>query len=278
MKKTLLQLYRISRPHLWMYLLGPYMIGSVYLVLQEGDWVIPWILWFLLYILFPANLFVYGVNDLADADTDQLNEKKQGYEGQVDHRKQLIMAIGLTQLPWLLSLFFVPVESVTYITLFMLLGFFYSTPPIRAKAKPFIDSWFNILYVLPGFFIASFAGDFYFNETIFFAAWAWCIAMHAYSAIPDIDADAKAGLHTTATVLGKSGTLVYCGLFWLLSAGLSQIYFGNMLIPFLLFLPYLGMLYRTHLAASDSEILALYKQFPIINTAVGMILFFSVLL
>lgn len=35
---------------------------------------------YLLYFLFPANLLVYGVNDIADEDTDILNAKKQGYE------------------------------------------------------------------------------------------------------------------------------------------------------------------------------------------------------
>lgn len=32
------------------------------------------------YFLFSANLFVYGVNDIADGDTDKHNIKKQGYE------------------------------------------------------------------------------------------------------------------------------------------------------------------------------------------------------
>jgi 4-hydroxybenzoate polyprenyltransferase len=32
---------------------------------------------FALYFTFPANLFVYGVNDFADYDTDKFNSKKQ---------------------------------------------------------------------------------------------------------------------------------------------------------------------------------------------------------
>ncbi|NCQ82273.1 hypothetical protein GW750_05765 [bacterium] len=30
----------------------------------------------LAYFLFPANLLIYGANDLADGDTDALNDKK----------------------------------------------------------------------------------------------------------------------------------------------------------------------------------------------------------
>ncbi|NCQ82272.1 hypothetical protein GW750_05760 [bacterium] len=38
--------------------------------------------------------------------------------------------------------------AVSYI-LFLFTSLFYSLPPIRAKAKPFLDGTFNILYILP---------------------------------------------------------------------------------------------------------------------------------
>jgi lycopene elongase/hydratase (dihydrobisanhydrobacterioruberin-forming) len=44
------------------------------------------------------------------------------------------------------------------------------------------------------------------------------MAMHAYSAIPDIQPDTEAGLTTTAVYLGKQGTLIYCGLLWVAAA------------------------------------------------------------
>lgn len=227
-------------------------------------------------MLLPANLFVYGVNDLADGDTDIFNKKKKGYESQVTDRDLLVQWIAITQAPWLLSLLFVPQQALPFFIVFFLLSFFYSTKPIRAKAMPFIDSWFNLLYVLPGFFIAAFSSSFVLHLPVLLAVWAWCIAMHAYSAIPDIKADSQAGLKTTATVLGKQGTILYCGLFWFLAAVLADATLS--FLSYLLFIPYFIMLVRTQEATTHENMLALYKQFPLINGIVGMIIFFSVFL
>jgi 4-hydroxybenzoate polyprenyltransferase len=34
----------------------------------------------MLFFTFPLNLFIYGINDIADNDTDKYNTKKLGYE------------------------------------------------------------------------------------------------------------------------------------------------------------------------------------------------------
>ena len=67
----------------------------------------------------------------------------------------------------------------------------YSLPPIRAKAVPFFDGITNILYVLPGI-MAYLVLHSDLSRPLVIAAWAWVMAMHAYSAIPDIEADTKA--------------------------------------------------------------------------------------
>ena len=70
-------LLKISRPRFWIYLLGPYLIG----IIAATDTVdilytIPFWIGFL-YFLFPANLLIYGANDISDYQTDQHNQKKQ---------------------------------------------------------------------------------------------------------------------------------------------------------------------------------------------------------
>jgi 4-hydroxybenzoate polyprenyltransferase len=52
------------------------------------------------------------------------------------------------------------------------------------------------------------------------------MAWHTFSAIPDIEPDTKAGIATTATILGEQGTLLYC--------------FGLWFVAFLLFFPLIG--------------------------------------
>jgi len=47
------------------------------------------------------------------------------------------------------------------------------------------------------------------------------MAMHAYSAIPDIQADTEAEIKTVATLYGKTGTLIFCIVCYLLAIILS---------------------------------------------------------
>ena len=76
--KTLLS---ISRPRFWHYLIGPRLIGYTASLSHLGDFGQQrWFWVFLVYFSFPANLLVYGVNDISDGDTDQHNPKKKGYE------------------------------------------------------------------------------------------------------------------------------------------------------------------------------------------------------
>lgn len=51
--------------------------------------------------------------------------------------------------------------------------------------------------------------------------------MHAYSAIPDIQADQKAGIATVATVLGARWTSRYCIFLYVASGILGSIYTGR---------------------------------------------------
>jgi 4-hydroxybenzoate polyprenyltransferase and related prenyltransferases len=114
------------------------------------------------YFLFSANLLVYGVNDIFDIETDALNAKKDGYEVRVkpSQRLRLLLWIIFAQLPWIFVGLVVFAGSswqqihrpFSAFFAFLFLGIFYSSPPIRAKARPFLDSLFNILYVMPGLF------------------------------------------------------------------------------------------------------------------------------
>jgi 4-hydroxybenzoate polyprenyltransferase len=95
------------------------------------------------------------------------------------------------------SAVFLPNIMVRWIGLgFVGLLFFghqYSATPIRAKARPFWDSAFNVLYVFPvliGWGLSDTHASF--PWLLFVAGTCWCMAMHAFSAVPDIEADQKA--------------------------------------------------------------------------------------
>jgi lycopene elongase/hydratase (dihydrobisanhydrobacterioruberin-forming) len=268
-----MQFLSTSRPRFWLYLLGPFLIG-----LAAGEARFTWTLLIMgVYFTFPANLLVYGVNDIFDYETDKHNPKKQKYESLVTPalQQRLARVIFLTNAPMVVLMPWLNDPSRWALAGFVFFGVFYSAPPIRAKTKPLLDSVFNMLYVFPGLVSFGLATASLPSLQMFSAATFWCMAMHAYSAVPDITADKKAGLRTIATWLGARGTLLFCLACYVLAAVLSWRYLGW----FSIFgaAAYGGMMVWSLLNTARRHIFALYQYFPIINMLVGAGLFLWVL-
>lgn len=270
-----MRLFKISRPRFWPYVLGPYAIGA----LAAGtisNW--PLVLLVGLYFTLPANLLIYGVNDIFDYETDKHNPKKSSYEELVTPKdqKKLWRWIGIMNAPFLFLLPFIGIQALWGVAWFLFFSYFYSAPPIRAKVRPLIDSLFNVLYVFPAVVGYGLVSGQFPSVQIFIAAMLWCMAMHAYSAVPDIEADKKAKIATIATKLGRQGTLSFCLLCYLLSAILSWSVLGYFSI--LAGVLYVGLMVVSLSTENRGQIFKLYTYFPIINIVVGAGLFFWVLL
>ena len=259
-----MSLLKHSRPRFWLYLAGPLLLGVSWATGEIYQLASPTILLALLIFLYPANIFLYGVNDLADGYTDALNKKKEKKEARVKKRKRLIMhTIGGALCVLLLAF---STKHYVALSLFLLLSLAYSLPPIRLKAKPFLDSLSNVLYITPGIFTYTLFTQQFPTANIIAAAWCWVAAMHLFSAIPDITPDYKAGVVTTAVFLGQRRSLVLCSVLWLASGVL-------LLHPLMLIaLPYV-ILPLTLLNASTEKILQRYWKFPYLNAVVGFLLF-----
>lgn len=268
--KTIL---KISRPRFWFYLAGPYLVGyafglnSIYQLNSFYFYI------HFLYFLIPANIFLYGINDICDEDTDKFNDKKINYEHLLrSNEKRLLIGILIAciGLSFILLSFQPLIEAQFLITLFLILSFFYSAPPLRFKAKPIIDSASNILYALPGIIA-------YFQTTnsfppflIILALFCWTTAMHLFSAIPDISADKKAHLKTTALTLGHNNSLIACAALWTITAIATIWTTESYLSIVVLIYPLIPLLL---LINKDFKIKKIYKLFPYINTLAGFILF-----
>lgn len=327
------KLLQISRPRFWMYTVWPFLVGiaatwwvtSFFSLIQwliaSGDtkWIIGSILIFLIfltylfYFLFPANLLIYGVNDIADGDTDQFNEKKQGYEQRLTQSKSslissivkwwllcvwivFLLGAGLAvnehyppiQLPvranaiiphWTtqtaLTFSLLTLEALKTLPVriaFFFTSVFYSLSPIRAKSKPFIDGIFNVLYIIP-WLIAylTFWGTVWWISWIWFGAWRlWCIAMHTYSAIPDIKPDSQAKLTTTAVLLWANKTLIYCWVIRILSSLLAAQIVGS--IGYIFWIVYLWLI----VVSFRIPVMKVYTWFPRINAIIGFVLFWII--
>jgi 4-hydroxybenzoate polyprenyltransferase len=275
MKLTLKEVFFVSRPRFWMYVLGTFLVG----VISSGNLFLYDTTTTLLLIAFgvffsvPANVFIYGVNDIYDYQTDIYNDKKVKYESvlKLDKHRSLWIIMVLLLIPFLFLFFFLNVPTKLALLLFLFTGIFYSATPVRAKSKPPLDVLFSaIIYVSPalvGFFIT---GNTNIAWLAVLAGLIWAFGMQTYSAIPDIEADRKAGVNTLATMLGEKKALWFCLLAYLISASIGCYYVGFISIVF-------GIVYGAMVLLSIYNISKLFKYytyFPLINVVTGAVLFF----
>ena len=260
-------LLRLSRPRFWFYLAGPVIVGAVYAVESLPELFSPVALALFAYFLVPANVFLYGVNDVFDADIDEANPKKDDREVRYTGERTVLAAVFLSGV---LALGFVPLlppAALAALALFFFLAVEYSAPPLRFKTTPLFDSISNGLYVLPGVVAyTAIAGDFPPVAAVL-GGWLWTMGMHTFSAIPDIEPDRKAGIRTTATALGERRTYGYCAACWL-AAALAFSFVHTFFALLLLAYPVLVFA----IARSSIDVGRAYWWYPAVNTLVGMIM------
>lgn len=266
-------LLTVSRPRFWLYIFGPFIVGLAAGSSQFSDFHRLEAIIFGLYFLFPANLLIYGVNDIFDYETDRRNAKKNEYEILVkpEVHGKLWMWIALTNIPFLIAAYFIAFFAIGPLIGFLFFSIFYSAKPIRAKARPILDSAFNILYIFPGAFSYQLLTGAFPPITLFAAGGLWAMAMHAYSAIPDIEADREANVATVATFLNKGGTLVFCLAMYLGSAILAYPYLG--ILAVIIGCVYAGLIVLSFASRTTAGIFGIYRQFPFVNAAIGFFLF-----
>ncbi|MEM5807506.1 MAG: UbiA family prenyltransferase, partial [Candidatus Aenigmatarchaeota archaeon] len=190
---NLFKIIKTSRPRFWIYELGTFFVGYIISINYLNQLLNINFLIYFLYFLFPANLLIYGINDIFDYETDKLNPKKQGYEDLLmpEYHKKTYIWITITNIPFIFyGLLKLNFYQNTLLWIFIFFAFFYSAKPIRAKSIPILDSFFSAShYVFTGIFGYSLINNYYLNS---FPFWGflfgifWAMAMHAYSAVPDI--------------------------------------------------------------------------------------------
>lgn len=274
----LIKFVKASRPRFWIYLLGPYSIGIV-------SWLsdLSWYgirdaigrqgIRFFIYFSYPANLLVYGVNDMYDYSTDILNDKKKWYESMIQAHDytSLRLTIIVLNVPFLFLSILPTIQSYLRLLLFVVSSLCYSMPPIRAKSVPFVDTIVSaIIYVSPWviWYMISWWSEI--NIMLIVASIAWSMAMHAYSAIPDIEVDTKAGIRTIATVYGVWWTIMFCMILYTLACILS--------LPILHWWA-IGVWFIYLLTMTISffyPISRIYRYFPLINTLCGWVLWMMI--
>ena len=210
------RLLLISRPVLWVNTIGTTAI-AMWLTGDLWRWdVVPLLLWATL----PFNLLIYGVNDIFDQETDALNSRKGGLEGAriaAPESGRILTAVVLTNVPFVVYfLFALPPAAIVWIFAYIVIFVQYSAPPLRFKARSYLDALSNAAYAFPLVFVPL-----AFEETPIWAAaiglMAWSVAKHTFDAVQDIDEDRTAGIVTTAVRLGPPRVVVWSAVWWSVS-------------------------------------------------------------
>lgn len=269
-------LFNVSRPRFWLYIVGPYMVGLA-AGIEKAEDLLRWdLLIFGLYFLFPANLLIYGINDVFDYETDRRNPKKSAYEllVQPESHRPLLKWIAFLNIPFIVAAGLLVPQAIPSLAGFIFFSIFYSAPPIRAKAIPIVDSAFNVLYVFPAAFGYQMITGSFPPLILFAAAGLWTMAMHAYSAIPDIVADRAAGVNTIATLLGPGWTHLFCGLCYA-AAGILSVTEITW-IAAIGMLVYVLLMRFSDLAEFPKGVMDIYRFFPALNAIFGFALFWYI--
>jgi 4-hydroxybenzoate polyprenyltransferase len=70
------KLIKISRPHHWELITIPVIFAVLFAADSIGQVFSLTTLWFLFYFSVPVNLYVFGINDVFDADDDEFNQRR----------------------------------------------------------------------------------------------------------------------------------------------------------------------------------------------------------
>ncbi len=213
---VLARLFHISRPVLWVNTLGPAVVG-MWLAGDLWRWeALPVLLWLTL----PFNLLIYGINDIFDQETDAQNPRKGTLEGARIRPREvstILRGVLLANLPFLVySLLFLPAGASLWMLLYAAVFVAYSAPPLRFKARPFLDSLSNAAYAFPLVFVPLALAE----APVWAAAvglMAWSAAKHTFDAVQDIDEDRVACIETTAVRLRPPGVVLWSGALWALA-------------------------------------------------------------
>ena len=171
----------------------------------------------LLYLQLLDLLVVFGVNDVYDYESDRRNPRKiaNSLEGGIldpTHHSDVHNAAYLSTI-FIISSAFVNFrrDNILATILLVLLGWQYSSPPLRLKEVPVLDSLSNGGIVFLAWYCGfSFSGLSISNVPSSGIMLSLCTAgIHALGAVVDLESDSAAGQTTIATAFGKRAGAIF---------------------------------------------------------------------
>jgi 4-hydroxybenzoate polyprenyltransferase len=199
---------KVSRPGLWFQTLWLYLLPTA----QRWEVFETPRFWIgLVFVTYPLNLLVYGLNDRADQEIDRLNPRKDsflfGARGSARQLARVPAVTAAVNLPFALLLVAVGGWRMALVLAgIVAVNVLYDLPRRGLRGRPPLEllnqlgyllllplsSWLNELPQVSG------------RALVYLAL--FCTHAHLMGEIMDIEPDRRAGRRTTATVLGARAT------------------------------------------------------------------------
>ena len=199
---------KISRPGLWFPTIWIYLVPFS---LTENFWESPLFWLGLIFVTFPLNYLVYGLNDYNDTAADAVNERKGNFLfGAKASKAQLRLVpkkIAIIIIPFIAYFTYAAGWKMLLLLVFMIvINVVYNFKPFRIKEKPPFEIFIQIGYVITAVF-SVFLNDLTmlpWQTFIYLALFAF--QAHIAGEIMDIEPDILAKKRTTATIIGRRNT------------------------------------------------------------------------
>lgn len=253
------RLLQVSRPGLWATQLWFYLLP-----LGGRRLLDEWTFWFgAIYVTLPLAFLLYGWNDLADYQTDQLNPRKGnlwfGARLSLAELRRLPLLIAIVQAPFFIVFTWViGWKFLLWIAACLAVNAAYNLPRIGLKGRPVFDVLNQAGYLLV-FVLSSWLNDVpqLSWPAMLFGAF---FAMHAHllNEITDLEPDRAAGRRTTAVVMGVPRTKLTISLLLASEAAIMAVWFDSPIVVAFLTLAAAGfftdLAFRPNRIVSDDQL------------------------
>lgn len=162
--------------------------------------------WFLVIISLYLG-FSFSINNCFDIKEDMIGMKRKNpvAMGELDQEKGIIFSLSLMLAGMFLALLR-GLDVFMFYSILVFLSFSYSSPPFRLKSKPFLDLvshglFFGaLIFLFPSFFFSRQVS--LLHALVAISIFYFSIILELRNLIEDFEHDKKAGLRTTACLLG----------------------------------------------------------------------------
>lgn len=223
---------KISRPGLWFPTIWIYLVpfgNQVDFWLHSNFWL------GLLFVTFPLNYLVYGLNDYNDITADSVNERKGnflfGAKASRSHLNGVLVKIAIMVFPFVILFTYLSGVKMFFLLLFMIVvNILYNFKPFRIKERPPFEILIQVGYVVTVFFSTELNNlDLLPWQTMVYLS-LFAFQAHIAGEIMDIEPDLLSGKRTTATLLKRKNSKLLMLLLLVCESILVWYWFGDIIL------------------------------------------------